>query len=219
MEVISRLKKLDTASVSDAMDKLGIPCGLLGIKPVMTGKKMCGPAYTVHYVPCGVVKGTVGDFLDDVRPGEVIVIDNNGREYCTVWGDIMTVTAKWRGIEGTVIDGVCRDIEGIKQQGYPIFTKSWYMVTGKERVQVDAVQSPVAVSNVQVRPGDLILGDDAGVVVIPIEYAEKVCEIAENIENTEQKIIKYIKDGMNLKDAREKTGYHHLQTKEEKQCI
>ena len=62
------------------------------------------------YTPCGEVKGTVGDFLDDVEPGQVIVIDNGGRDYCTVWGDIMAVTAKAMGIEGTVIDGVCRDI-------------------------------------------------------------------------------------------------------------
>lgn len=213
-EIVERLKKLDVASVSDAMDKLGIPCGLLGIHAVVPGKHICGRAFTVHYVPNGVVKGNVGDFLDDVQPGQVVVIDNGGRLYCTVWGDIMTFVATRKGIAGTVIDGVCRDIPGIKENDYPIFTKSTYMVTGKDRVTVDYVNKPVAISGVQVCPNDLILADDTGVVCIPDAVAEKVAEIAENIERTEQKIIAEVKAGSTLKDARAKLGYHHLQTKE-----
>ena len=214
-EIVERLKKLDVASVSDAMDKLGIPCGLLGIHAVVPGKHICGRAFTVHYVPNGVIKGNVGDFLDDVQPGQVVVIDNGGRLYCTVWGDIMTFVATRKGIAGTVIDGVCRDIPGIKENDYPIFTKSTYMVTGKDRVTVDYVNKPVAISGVQVCPNDLILADDTGVVCIPDAVAEKVAEIAENIEQTEQKIIAEVKAGSTLKDARAKLGYHHLQTKEQ----
>ena len=213
-ELISELKKMDTASVSDAMDKLGIPCGLLGIQAIIPGHKICGEAFTVHYVPCGMNKGTVGDFLDDVQPGQVVVIDNAGRNYCTVWGDIMTYTSKSKGIEGTVIDGVCRDVNGIKEVDYSIYTKGRYMVTGKERVEVDAVNVPVAVSGVQVRPGDIILGDDSGVICIPKEVAEKVLELAKNIEAVEQKIIAEVTKGSTLKAAREKLGYHHLQSKE-----
>ena len=168
-EMITRLKRLDTTSVSDAMDKLGIPCGLMGIKPVIPGHVICGPAYTVHYIPCGQVKGTVGDFLDDVKPGQVIVIDNNGRCDCTVFGDIMAYTSKKRGIEGTVIDGVCRDIPAVKACDYPIFSKGTYMVTGKDRVEVDAVNTVVSICGVQVRPGDFILGDDTGAVAVPYD--------------------------------------------------
>lgn len=213
-ELIQALKKMDTASISDAMDKLGIQCGLLGIQAVVEGNKICGDAFTVHYIPCGVEKGTVGDFIDDVQPGQVVVIDNGGRLYCTVWGDIMTYTAKTKGIEGTLIDGVCRDVNGIKELGYGIYTKGKYMVTGKERVTVDAVNIPVAISGVQVRPGDIILGDDSGALVIPKERAEEVLTIAQNIEAVEQKIIAEVKNGSSLKDARKKLGYHKLQSKE-----
>lgn len=211
---VEELMKMDTASISDAMDKLGIPCGLLGIQAVIPGQRIYGEAFTVHYVPCGMDKGTVGDFIDDVKPGQVVVIDNGGRTYCTVWGDIMTFTAKTRGIAGTVIDGVCRDVDGIRKLGYPIYTKGKYMVTGKERVQVDAVNIPVAISGVQVRPGDLIIGDESGVVCVPAEKAEEVLKIAKHIEETEQKIIAEVKNGSTLKDARKKLGYHSLQTKE-----
>ena len=214
-QIIERLGRLDVASVSDAMDKIGIPCGLLGIHAVVPGKHICGRAFTVHYVPNGVVKGNVGDFLDDVQPGPVVVIDNSGRLYCTVWGDIMTFVATRKGIAGTVIDGVCRDIPGILENDYPIFTKSTYMVTGKDRVTVDYVNKPVAISGVQVCPNDIILADDTGAVCIPDAVAEKVADIAESIEKTEQAIIAEVKNGSTLKEARAKLGYHHLQTHEE----
>ena len=214
-QIIERLGRLDVASVSDAMDKIGIPCGLLGIHAVVPGKHICGRAFSVNYVPNGVVKGNVGDFLDDVQPGQVVVIDNSGRLYCTVWGDIMTFVATRKGIAGTVIDGVCRDIPGILENDYPIFTKSTYMVTGKDRVTVDYVNKPVAISGVQVCPNDIILADDTGAVCIPDAVAEKVADIAESIEKTEQAIIAEVKNGSTLKEARAKLGYHHLQTHEE----
>ena len=212
--IIDRYKKLDPASVSDAMDRLGLPCGLLGIHGVVPGTKACGQAFTVHYTACGETKGTVGDFLDDVEPGQVVVIDNGGRLNCTVWGDIMSYVASSKGIAGTVIDGVCRDIPTIEELKYPIFTKGTYMVTGKDRVYVDQVNVPVTVSEVQVEPGDLILADDTGAVTIPFSKAEQVLVIAEEIEEKEQQIRDAVKAGATLKEARAKTGYHTLQTRQ-----
>ncbi|KUO71810.1 MAG: diguanylate cyclase [Clostridia bacterium BRH_c25] len=211
--IIEAFKKLDTTSVSDALDRLGITGGLLGIKPVVNDTTICGQAFTVHYVPCGSVKGTVGDFLDDVKPGQVVVIDNSGRDYCTVWGDLMAITATRMGIAGTVIDGVCRDIPAIKKIKYPIFTKGTYMVTGKDRVFVDAVNVPVAVSGVQVKPGDIILGDETGVLVIPVERAEEVLKVSLEIAQKEAIIEEAIRNGASLREARAKAGYHQLQTR------
>ncbi len=211
-KIIEAFKKLDTCCVSDAADRLGIPVGLHGIKPVVKGTSFCGQAFTVHYVPCGTVKGTVGDFLDDVQPGQVVVIDNGGRDYCTVWGDLMSISSKNRGIAGTVIDGVCRDVPTIYRLNYPIFTKGTYMVTGKDRVQVDAVQIPVAVSGIQVKPGDILLADDTGVIAIPLESAEKVLEVSEEIAKKEALIEEAVSSGMGLKDARASVHYHSLQT-------
>ena len=213
-QIIERFKKLDTTCVSDAMDKIGIECSVYGVKPIQRGEKICGRAFTVHYVPCGAVKGTVGDFLDDVEPGQAIVIDNAGRDNCTVWGDIMAKTAKKYGIAGTVIDGVCRDIPAVLECQYPIFSKGYYMRTGKDRVYVDAVNVPVTLSDIQVCPGDIVIGDDTGVVVVPQSRAEEVAEIAENIDRKEQEILALVAKGYRLKEARAMTGYHHLQTKE-----
>lgn len=211
-KLIEEFKKMDTCCISDAADRLGIPCGLYGIKPVVKGTSFCGQAFTVHYVPCGTVKGTVGDFLDDVKPGEVVVIDNAGRDYCTVWGDLMSISSSVRGIAGTVIDGVCRDIPTIYRLQYPIFTKGTYMVTGKDRVQVDSVNVPVAVSDVQIKPGDILRGDDTGVVAIPLERAEEVLATASMIAEKEAAIEVAVSQGKSLKEARAAAGYHKLQT-------
>ncbi len=213
--VIERFQKLDTTSVSDAADKFGLPpCGLHKVASVVPGTSLCGQAYTVHYLPCGTVKGTVGDYLDDVAPGQVVVIDNGGRDTCTVWGDIMAIAAKQAGIAGTVIDGVCRDIPAIRRLQYPIFSKGCYMVTGKDRVFVDAVQVPVSISGVQVNPGDLIMADDSGAIRVPAEHSLEVLKIAETIAATEKHIEELVLSGIPLKEARRQTGYHKLQTHE-----
>lgn len=213
VEIIEQYKKLDTPSITDAMDRLGLTGGLLGIKAVVRGTKLCGQAFTVHYVACGQVHGTVGDFLDDVEPGEVVVIDNGGRIHCTVWGDIMAYYASAHGIAGTIIDGVCRDVPVIDKLKYPIFTKGMYMVTGKDRVYVDAVNVPVTISNIQVLPGDLMVADDSGAVVVPFNHVESVLKVAIEIEEKEQFIRDQLKAGITLKKARELSGYHTLQTK------
>src|ERR1700761_893094 len=103
-ELVELLTGLDTPGVSDALDKLGIHGQVLGIAPLADYTKVVvGPAFTVKYVPASVPPGTVGDFIDEVAQGDVVVIDNDGRTDCTVWGDIMTQYAGLRDIAGTVI--------------------------------------------------------------------------------------------------------------------
>ncbi len=214
-EILDGFKKLDTPSISDALDKLRIRGGCLGIHPVQDDTYICGQAFTIHYMPCGTeVKGTVGDFIDDILPGEVAVIDNAGRLDCTVWGDIMSYYAVKHGLAGTVIDGVCRDINVIRKLRYPIFSRSTYMVTGKDRVYVDHINQPVSIAGVQVCPGDLICADNSGVIVVPFHRAEEVLRVAMEIEAVEQQILSKIEGGMSLKEARRQTGYHKLQTPE-----
>lgn len=215
-KMVEQLKGLDTTSVSDALDRLGINGGLEGVKPVVPGVAICGPAFTVRYVPCGQKKGTVGDFLDEVAPGEVVVIDNGGRTYCTVWGDLMSIAASQKGIEGTVIDGVCRDIPVIQKIRYPIFTKGYYMVTGKDRVEVAEINGEVAVSGVQVKKNDIILGDGSGVVMIPLERAAEVIEVSRHIAEQEAAIERELLKGSSLGEARAKHNYHKLQSRLEK---
>lgn len=137
-ELVALFQGLDTPGVSDAMDKLGLPGQCLGVMPLDNYKQVVvGPAFTVKYVSASTPAGTVGDFIDDVAAGDVVVIDNDGRTDCTVWGDIMTQYAGSRKIAATVIDGVCRDVSKALGDGYPLFTMGRFMRTGKDRVQVE----------------------------------------------------------------------------------
>ncbi len=212
-EIVEGLKKLASASISDALDRVDVHGMAQGIAPLARGHHVVGRAFTLKYRPCGIAKGTVGDYIDDVDPGGVVVLDNAGRLDCTVWGDILTTVAKSRGIAGTVIHGVCRDVAGSLEVGYPIFSRGHFMRTGKDRVEVDGTQVPVSLGDVQVRPGDILVGTDDGVLVVPVEVEKDVLEIATNVSEAEARIIAEVKSGAKLVDARKKHGYHQLQTK------
>ncbi|KAK5992152.1 Protein DlpA-like protein [Cladobotryum mycophilum] len=201
-ELVALFADSDTPGVSDALDKLGIPGQALNIMPLTNYKKVTvGPAFTVRYVPASEPPGSVGDFIDDVAIGDVVVIDNGGRTDCTVWGDIMTQYAGMRGIAGSVIDGVCRDVNRAITDDYPLFTAGRWMRTGKDRVQV------------RVNPRDIVVADANGVVIVPRDRAREVAEVARRIEESEAGIREMIAGGATIAEAREKLGYHTLQRK------
>jgi len=204
-----------TATISDALDKLGRPGSLAGISPLFNDARLCGRAFTVRYVSAGSPPGTVGDYLDDVEPGQVVVLDNDGRTDATVWGDILTAMAGNRNVAGTVIDGVCRDVERALGEGYPIFSKGRFMRTGKDRVEVAEVGGPITVGGVKVRPGDLLVGDADGVVVIAREIEDEVLEICNSISARETAILADVLSGVGIAEARKRHGYHLLQRHEE----
>lgn len=207
-----RLSVLPTAAVSDALDALGLPGSLAGIGRI-TGPAITGTAFTVRYEPIAGAGGTVGDFLDDVPRGSAIVIDNAGRLDCTVWGGIMSRVAAARGIAGTVINGVCRDVAASQQVGYSLWAAGRFMRTGKDRVHCVAVQVPVVIDNVTIDPGDFVHADADGVVVIPAAYIDATLGLAEHIERVENDIVQTTIAGTTLADARRRFGYHMLQTR------
>ena len=210
---IQRASRLDTTALSDALDRLGIAGQCLNIKPLDPRFRLAGRAFTILYGPAGTPPGTVGDYIDDVPPGGVVVLDNGGRENATVWGDILTMVATRRGIAGTVIDGACRDTHLARELGYPIYSRSYSMRTGKDRVQVEAMGGTVNIGDARVSAGDLLRGDADGVLVIPRAHEDEVLRIAEEIDAKEEQIRRLVLDGMSLTEARRQLGYHQLQSK------
>jgi regulator of RNase E activity RraA len=210
---LERSAKIDIATLSDALDKLGIAGQCLGIKPLEHGLRMTGRAFTLEYGPVAV-GGTVGDFIDDVPSGAVIVIDNHGREDATVWGDILTTCARRGGINGTVIDGACRDTQLARELAYPIFSRSYSMRTGKDRVQLEAVNRVIQVGGARISPGAIIRGDSDGVVTIPPDREAAVLDLAEGIQLAETMILQLVRDGSRLDEARRRQNYHLLQRPE-----
>ena len=213
-ELLALFEGLDTPGVSDALDKLGLPGQCLGVAPLGNySQVIVGPAFTVQYVTASVPPGTVGDFIEDVAPGDVVVIDNAGRTDCTVWGDIMTQYAVQRQIAATVIDGVCRDVNKALSDGYPIFSKGRFMRTGKDRVQVQSIKQPVSIGTARVCSRDIVVADANGVVIVPRDRAREVAAVARHIESVETDIRELLSQGQTLKEARAALGYHHLQRK------
>jgi regulator of RNase E activity RraA len=146
----------------------------------------------------------------------VIVIDNHARQDATVWGDILTMCAHRRGIAGTVIDGACRDTHLALSLKYPIFSRSYSMRTGKDRVQLDSINQPIEVGNARVAPGYLVRGDSDGVIAIPSSREEEVLDLAEAIQAAEERIRESVVGGMRLDEARRRHRYHQLQRGENK---
>lgn len=211
-ELVALFAGLDGPAVSDALDKLGIRGQAFGIMPLADYRKVTvGPAFTVRYTPASDPPGSVGDFIDDIAVGDVVVIDNSGRTDCTVWGDIMTQYAGLRGIAGTVIDGVCRDVNLAIDDQYPLFTAGRWMRTGKDRVQVGGINEAIGIGKVRVQPRDIVVADVNGVVIIPRHRVREVAEVARKIETSEARIREMTSNGATIAQARSKLGYHTLQ--------
>lgn len=198
---------------SDALDRLGIPGHIMGVSPLSAQFSLRGPAFTLKYETVSRGGGSVGDYIDDVPPGAVVVIDNDGRLEATVWGDILTAVAHQRGVGGTVIDGVCRDISTSLGLGYPIYSRGSYMRTGKDRVQLEAMDVPVTIGGVRIEPGDLLIGGPEGVLAVPAKEVDDVRAAAEEIEEAEDRIREEVRGGASLREARERHGYMALQAK------
>jgi 4-hydroxy-4-methyl-2-oxoglutarate aldolase len=213
-EVLEALRKLNTAVVSDTCDRLGLITQAMGIRRIAGSGTIAGRAFTCQYVPCGTEGGTVGDYVDDVAPGSVIVLSNHGRTDVTVWGGILSEVAEHRGIEATVIDGICRDTQRAHDVDYSLYARDHWMRTGKDRVRAEAYNIAVALGGCLVRPDDVIVGDADGILVLPRERAEEIATLATEIEAIEGTISREaLENNLRLSEARAKHGYHSLQTR------
>jgi regulator of RNase E activity RraA len=202
--LLKACEALDTASLSDALDSLGLAGGLAGLNQQVPGTRCAGFAYTVLYEPVPERSGfrTAANYIDEVPPDAVIVSSNPGRTDCTTWGDILTHVAISRGIRGTLIDGAARDIDTVERLKYPLFSRARFMQSAKNRVQLKATQVPVQISGVTVNPGDLVICDSSGCLAIPADKAEQVIQRAQAVERTEKDIIQSVNAGSTLEQAR-----------------
>lgn len=205
----ARLAKLDTAALSDAMDSLGEPAVLPGIQARVPGSTVFGPAYTVRYKRLADTTGfhNAANYIDEVPAGSMIVVDNGGDTSCTNWGSLLTTVACQSGIAGTVIHGAARDVREVRSAGYPLFSTGVTMVSGKNRVVLDTTGVDLDIEGTSVSPGDLIFGDDNGVLCIPAELVTEVVARAERVDVTERHIGAAVRTGLRLDAARARFRY------------
>jgi 4-hydroxy-4-methyl-2-oxoglutarate aldolase len=211
--IVERLLKLDTCAVSDGMDRLGLMGATYGVRPMWPCPKIAGRAVTMKIKPVGLDKpkqhlGTLP--IDAAQPGDVIVIDNGGRPDTSCWGGLLALAAKTKEISGVVIDGACRDIDESRDVGFPVYARGAVPMTARGRVMQESYNHEIEFRGVQVHPGDLVIADGSGVVIIPRSKEEEIIREAEAVAATEARMAQGIRQGMSVLEVLEKLGYEQM---------
>ncbi|WP_291113284.1 RraA family protein [Hydrogenophaga sp.] len=211
-ELVDGFNQVAVASVADAVDKV---CGQRGymdtpIKPRINDKRICGPAATVlesatdEFVP----PQHALDLIDEAEPGSVIVISiDGGQPDVAVWGGLMTAGAVANGHAGAVLDGGVRDLTEIRRDyGFPVYARDVSPGTTLGRFRTVASQVPVRVGGIVVHPGDIMVGDVDGVVVVPRAKAAEVLAASREIDERELEQAKLIMAEKSLRKGLAKYG-------------
>ena len=193
---VAALAGFATTQIADC----GGPVGVVGpgLGRIAGGAEFCGPAVTLWTKP--------GDILfvlkvpDVTRPGDVVAVDGGGRADAAVLGDIVSGALARRGVVGVVVDGAVRDVEGIDEVGLPTFARGTHPATGSNEGP-GAINVPVQVGGVVVRPGDVVRGDASGVVVVPREHLDTVIALTRTVEQREAAWRQAVADGVSLAAA------------------
>jgi len=190
----NRLAKLDTACLCDCGVKLRIMDP--GIRPITRGVKMIGKAHTVQ---CKADFLTVIKAIHDAQEGEVIVIDGEG-EKIALAGEMFAIESQKKKLGGIVVDGACRDVEGIRKINFPMFARYITPQAGTSS-KIFKTQVKVSCGGVPVSHGDIVFGDNDGVIVMSEKEVSKILDTAENIQRIEAKAIKKMEEEKNLTDV------------------
>lgn len=204
-------EKLYTPVVGDILDQLGYYHQFLPqqIQPMQTHMKLAGramPALMIDvYGPQQQPFGKLTEALDELEAGEVYLC-SGGDMRCAYWGEILTATARMRGAVGAVANGFHRDSPKVLEQDWPVFTRGRFAQDSSVRTKVVDYRCPIEVGNVWVEPGDLIFGDQDGVLVIPKAVEKEVIERALEKASAENLVRKEIENGMSSTEAFRKYG-------------
>lgn len=208
-----RFDKLATTNLADALDKVGIRGAVIGIRPMYNCPKIVGRAVTIKITAAGMAKAKYHlgvRAIDAAQAGDVIVIDNRGDLYNNCWGEILSMGAKMKGIAGVVVDGAARDIDACQEFGFPVYARGTVPITARGRIMEESFNEVVRVGDVQVRPGDIIVADINGVVVIPVEKLDEVLTAAEEILKKEESMVEELRRGVPILEVDQKYGYEGM---------
>jgi regulator of RNase E activity RraA len=165
-----------------------------------------GLAATVKFVPSSEYDqkdpyGAGIDFLDTLAPGEVAVVATGGDCLSAFWGELFSAAAKGRGATGVVADGPLRDTQQVVGLEFPAFGQGSRPYDYKGRMRIEAIRVPVICGGVEVHPGDGIIADSDGVVVVPREHLEKVSELANARAATEKTVLQDLLSGKSVREV------------------
>lgn len=214
--IVERLVKLDTCAVSDALDSLGLKGATWGVGPLWLCPRIAGRAVTMKIKPAGLQQPTqhLGTApIEAAQSGDIIVIDNGGKLEFSCWGGLLALSAKLKGVSGVVIDGASRDIDEARELGFPVYARGAVPMTARGRVMQESFNQEIQFAGVQCHPGDLVMADGSGVVIIPKQKEEEVVTAAETIYQKEQEMAAGIRKGHSGLEMLQKLGYEQMLNK------
>jgi len=216
-ELFKRIERLYTGLISDVLDdKLGFKDSVYimeyKIRPLFPNIKLAGRVATalsvpVYQVPDKPYKNEL-DFIESLKRGDVAVATQSGAMTAGLWGALLSTGAMHRGARGAIIDGISRDTVAIKEMKFPVFVKGIAPGDSKGRIEIINYNQPIKCGGVWVNPGDVVFGDDDGVVVIPQDIAAEVVNLAEEKFEKEKKFMRGLHEGASVRTMFEK--YHIL---------
>jgi len=211
-ETRERFLSLYTGAIADILDKNGFRYQVLpnSLTAFTMAHRVAGPAFTGQGYPCA---STADDdtptrlaMLDSITPGTVSVWACGGSSDCAHWGEIMSTAARERGCTGAVVDGGVRDLDYINAMGYPVFARFRSSASSIGRWNIREYQISIKVGNTIIHPGDFVLGDIDGVVVVPRDIVMDVLTAAEDVYRREGAMRDELRRGVSIKDAYAKYG-------------
>lgn len=200
--ISARLQALDSCVVSDALEALGLTSAVNGVVARWDCPAIAGPARTVllrrlaegETPPQGSHLGTSA--VEVSVSGDVIVVSHQGRSDSAGWGGLLSAAAATVNVRGVIVDGACRDVQDAERVGLPLYARSVTPLTARGRTVEVATDVPVDLGGVPVEPGDLVLADRNGVVVVPQSRAEEVVARAEAMMGDERTMLLHIERGV-----------------------
>jgi regulator of RNase E activity RraA len=212
--VLDRLAALDTNTVSDALDFLGLAGATVGLRPLWNCPKIVGRASTVLLAPKTDSVPTVHlitPVVEQIDSDDRVLVIAGGIEGISCWGDILANAAAGKQVRGTVIDGFSRDIDGSASIGYPVYGRGVTMISARNRVvQIDAAVT-INVAGVDVSEDDYVIADHCGTVFVPQAYIEKVVDLGERITRRQDGMVEAVRSGRSVADVMHDTQFEAIQ--------
>jgi regulator of RNase E activity RraA len=211
-ELLKRFEDLYTGAVNDVLREFCyIEQALPGrIKPLREYQTYAGFAFTVKSSPNVKIRGEMefrSQMLDEMHEDAFVIWDTSRDDKATLWGGVMTATAKSKKVKAACIDGGIRDTHQILEADFPVFYEYRISNGSLARCQITHYQIPIKIGDVVIRPGDIVLGDIDGVLIVPRDIAYDVLIRAEEIKENEKKIYEWVKEGQSIEEIVKKGGY------------
>lgn len=202
--MLVRLAKLDTNTVSDALDFLNLKGATYGIRPLWDCPKIVGRASTIQLGPKADTQPTVhliSPVIASITSSDRILVISGGTEGISCWGDILANAAKVKGIRGSIINGMSRDIEGSESIDYPVYGRGITMISARNRLIQIASGTTVHIDDVAVNEDDYVIADRCGTVFVPASRIVEVLDLADRIATRQNDMVQAVRAGQSVEDV------------------